>query len=86
MIHNLFSLGNDHFFRTVGWRRVVNDNGIGSSLPEIKSFILSLSQINPMNCILEDFPLRSCTVPFVALTRLGIFLLRVDHEIHDCEE
>ena len=37
-----------HSFNAVGWQRIVKDNGIGSGLPKFLSFILSLSQIVPI--------------------------------------
>ena len=61
-------------FNTVGWHCVIRENGIGSGLPDFQSFILSLSQSDPIYGTPEHIPL--------GIVLYLSWILRIGHGIH----
>ena len=59
LIQNFAGFDICHFFKRVGWRRVVEDDDIGIRLPKCPSSVLSTFPIDPKKCILVHIPVSS---------------------------
>ena len=75
-----------HFFKTVGWYRVVEDDGVGIRMPKYSCSVLSTLQVEPVHCILEHFPLPSMRFHSWLVHVVKFVCLWFVHGIHCCEE
>ena len=86
VLQDFFSFGVYHFFKTVGWHRVVEDDSVGFRLPKNQSSNLRTFQVDPIHCILVHFPLRSERYHPWPFHVVGFVFLWFVHGIHCCEE